>query len=672
MPVKRLKAKKLKEEKCNEASSVNSKNNIEPNTNENKTEVKVEPVRTKLKAKKKNEVKKVNVESEDQSKKDHEKTELKDLKKTKFSTEPSSSVSILTTYDKPNNQIVTKFATITNPGIVNEEANKQVSINQLSNLTKYNPTSFLSTIQSNPTQSNPLKTNNYNVNMALNNALNVNKVKQRKLIFPDPPSSSINFVGLIIGPKGIFLRTLEELSKCKIKVRGKGTCKNPESARETESEPTHAVFESELDENLDKAQTLLHKVLTSDLRILEQIKDEQHRVSKLISPDVINNAIMDPRVIGYDSATYKVLFENQENFHSQKLKNNNISNNFINNQLDFTQNNANANLSQNMFNNNNLNIKVEYGADISELGMNPTNLNNVNPDEMHLISPYGKPSPNAKIIPVPNDCVGLLIGKSGETIKKLIKESSCKILIAIKEIPNTETRNIFIEGENFEVAKRLIEEIVAHQQKVRLNLLHIGENNPFPGPYVLVKIPNEYAGLIIGKSGEQVKKILGQTNCAVFVPNKNRAYYEEMVKLLRQLGESDSITFTSKNKPNLPFELKSNLNKEETLSKIRLNNSQLKENSEERESLDEENNISNQKYVESEYNEKDLKNENEILTYTREQILTFCNARDYKEINTKYKKNEAFRIIELSANNDESISSCMVEIQKIVVSFKLK
>lgn len=39
--------------------------------------------------------------------------------------------------------------------------------------------------------------------------------------------------------------------------------------------------------------------------------------------------------------------------------------------------------------------------------------------EEYLLTPYGPPSPYAYIIPVPNDCIGLIIGKSGEMIRKL-------------------------------------------------------------------------------------------------------------------------------------------------------------------------------------------------------------------------------------------------------------
>ena len=113
--------------------------------------------------------------------------------------------------------------------------------------------------------------------------------------------------------------------------------------------------------------------------------------------------------------------------------------------------------------------------------------------EDHLMTPYGPPDKNARIVPVPNDCVGLIIGKNGETIRKLHRDTGCKIQIAKKEIPNTDVRNVFIEGntDKYEIAKKLTEDIVAEQQKIKINYSNLGETNPFPGPFTQLKIANK-------------------------------------------------------------------------------------------------------------------------------------------------------------------------------------
>jgi len=45
-------------------------------------------------------------------------------------------------------------------------------------------------------------------------------------------------------------------------------------------------------------------------------------------------------------------------------------------------------------------------------------MDNQNIDES-MMTPYGPPSALAYIVPVPNDIVGLIIGKGGETIRQL-------------------------------------------------------------------------------------------------------------------------------------------------------------------------------------------------------------------------------------------------------------
>jgi far upstream element-binding protein len=71
-------------------------------------------------------------------------------------------------------------------------------------------------------------------------------------------------------------------------------------------------------------------------------------------------------------------------------------------------------------------------------------------------------------MPVPNDCVGLIIGKGGETIRNLQLQSGAKIQVAKKEVAGSRIRNVFVEGtpERFEIAKRLIEEIVSEAKRL--------------------------------------------------------------------------------------------------------------------------------------------------------------------------------------------------------------
>jgi rRNA processing protein Krr1/Pno1 len=106
----------------------------------------------------------------------------------------------------------------------------------------------------------------------------------------------------------------------------------------------------------------------------------------------------------------------------------------------------------------------------------------------------------------------------------LNRESACKIQIAITPIPNTKMRYVFIEGpeDRYEIAKKLIEAIIGEQVHMKLNSAHLGETNPNPGPYTLLKIPNKMVGLIIGRNGETVKLIQESTGSDVFIPKESR------------------------------------------------------------------------------------------------------------------------------------------------------
>ena len=85
------------------------------------------------------------------------------------------------------------------------------------------------------------------------------------------------------------------------------------------------------------------------------------------------------------------------------------------------------------------------------------------------MTPYGPPSAMAYIIPVPNDIVGLIIGKGGETIRQLTVESGAKIQVAKKSVDSTGMRNVFVEGpdDKYRKAKEMIDDIIRVQKQVQ-------------------------------------------------------------------------------------------------------------------------------------------------------------------------------------------------------------
>ena len=71
-------------------------------------------------------------------------------------------------------------------------------------------------------------------------------------------------------------------------------------------------------------------------------------------------------------------------------------------------------------------------------------------------------------MPVPNEVVGLIIGRGGETIRALQVKSGAKIQVAKANIPNSTQRNVFIEGpiEKFDRVKAIIDSIIEEHYKL--------------------------------------------------------------------------------------------------------------------------------------------------------------------------------------------------------------
>ena len=276
------------------------------------------------------------------------------------------------------------------------------------------------------------------------NLINNDSMKIKKKIYI-PKKTGINYVGLLIGPKGTYQKRLQQQSGCKILVRGKGTQKEGMPPQPDDNEEKHVLIIGDTEENISRAVHLVEKILFADEATRTKIKEEQIKASQEIRTELL-------------------------------LKDTSLP------------------------------------------------LNSGPPLEEHLMTPYGPPDKSARFLQVPDDCVGLIIGKNGDTIRRLNRESACKIQIAVKPIPNTKMRYVFIEGpeDRFEIAKKLIEAIIAEQVNMKMNSAHLGESNPHPGPYTLLKIPNKMVGLIIGRNGETVKIIQESTGCDVYIPKDSR------------------------------------------------------------------------------------------------------------------------------------------------------
>ena len=183
-----------------------------------------------------------------------------------------------------------------------------------------------------------------------------------------------------------------------------------------------------------------------------------------------------------------------------------------------------------------------------------TSTDNKSTVDESMLTPYGPPSPYAYIVPVPNESIGLIIGKKGETIRRLQLDSGAKIQVAKKEVEETNQRYVFVEGteDKYQHAKRLIDEIVDDWRRNHQKPIIPLESKPSGGPSQTVPIPNHLIGLLTGQNRDKydnkqpdiIPIIHDKYNVKIYIPdapdhsgNRNVEVSGEPDKVVRALDD---------------------------------------------------------------------------------------------------------------------------------------
>jgi far upstream element-binding protein len=253
------------------------------------------------------------------------------------------------------------------------------------------------------------------------------KIKRKIYI---PTDTDFNYTGLIIGPKGSNQKRLEEQTGCKILVRGRGSQREGQPPQPDDHEDLHVLIVSENESQLARATVEIERILFADEETRTKIKQAQlQQVSQINQGIAITTDDNDPS----------------------------------------------------------------------------------------MTTPYGPPSSEAFVIRVPNDCVGLVIGKKGETIRQLQIESGAKkVQVATDSSREAGFRNLFVEGdrEAYEIVQQMVNDIVEQQRRLK-QATDYNQGNKEEVP-----VPNDLVGLVIGRGGETVKSINQRTGAVVFIPKE--------------------------------------------------------------------------------------------------------------------------------------------------------
>ena len=129
-----------------------------------------------------------------------------------------------------------------------------------------------------------------------------------------------------------------------------------------------------------------------------------------------------------------------------------------------------------------------------------------------------------EIVQVPSQHVGSIIGRGGETIQLIQRNSGCHVQVAKESdvAPGSATRPVTIRGSpqavaaaKAEIDKVLAEKAQQFQQRSMGGGMGIGGGG---GASVTIKVPNAQVGLVIGKQGMTIRAIQDRTGANVQIP----------------------------------------------------------------------------------------------------------------------------------------------------------
>ena len=114
----------------------------------------------------------------------------------------------------------------------------------------------------------------------------------RKIIIPEQEFPDYNFVGLVVGPRGITKKRLEQQSGASISIHGRGSVKSKTLG--PDEEPLHILVTGDTAEQVDQASALLTPLLTPMDDNTNEWKKQQLRELAEINGTLRDRSLMQP------------------------------------------------------------------------------------------------------------------------------------------------------------------------------------------------------------------------------------------------------------------------------------------------------------------------------------------------------------------------------------------
>jgi far upstream element-binding protein len=367
------------------------------------------------------------------------------------------------------------------------------------------------------------------------------EVKRKKIFVPQNPE--VNYLGLLLGPRGSTHRELSDSTGAKIFIRGQGSRRDMAGeAQIGDDEALHVVVEGNLDA-IDKATAKINDLLYNTDAAMK-LKGQQLTDLAAASGNHANRPPppMDGMAAPSNEVTElmhvdlphigAIIGKGGENI--SRLTTQSGAKMRIQRIEDMTPDSRTRviTLIGNPPNVQDLRARVQAIIDGRAMQQQSQQM----PNQYANPNPYqqqGPPPPqgqggrpileNSNIVmkvPIPNDKVGIIIGKGGSQIKAIKERSKCEVHIPTQpDVDNPEVRTLSIGGDNEEAVKGAYNEISSVLTQHAANQTGAGGGNTAnKTPTIVLTVPDEKVGTVIGRAGVTIKDLQARNNVKVIIP----------------------------------------------------------------------------------------------------------------------------------------------------------
>lgn len=348
-------------------------------------------------------------------------------------------------------------------------------------------------------------------------------IEKKKVYIPQSDHPDINFLGLLIGPKGITQKQMQDMSGAKIIIRGRGASKDggpSNTGHPDDNDDLHVSIEGTA-ESVQRAWKEIEQILYNPEQAL---KLKAAQLSTLQNSDVYgpgdsgsggyslelkvpNNMV--GLVIGKGGENI-LRIQSQLGVHAQIAKEHEMLPGET--MRSITLKGTPGGVAE---------AKTRIDDIISAQLMKMGGSGSIK--DMH--------EPFIVKLPVPNDKVGIIIGKGGMTIKGI--QERCGVNVQIPTGPDDDdplVRTLAIGGhskEAIDAAQMEIFMTLQSQQQLAQATYNSTANA------MIVVVPDDRVGIIIGKQGATVKDIQNRLRVKVQIPQQSDAGSNPPVRSLR-------------------------------------------------------------------------------------------------------------------------------------------